>query len=92
MSAQAVPSTSSFYLKHFASTHTEPEAKVYTDEHSGYIGLPNHETIKHSVGQYVTGMAHTNGMESFWALLKRGYQRNLSQDARQAPGPARCRV
>ena len=51
----------------------EAEAKVYTDEHGGYIGLPNHETIKHSVGQYVAGMAHANGIESFWAALKRGY-------------------
>ena len=73
VSAQVVPSTSSFYLKHFVGSHMEPEAKVYTDEHGGYVGLPNHETIKHSVGQYVNGMAHTNGIESFWAALKRGY-------------------
>ena len=29
--------------------------------------------MKHSVSEYVNGMAHTNGIESFWALLKRGY-------------------
>ena len=32
-----------------------------------------HETVKHSVSEYVNGMAHTQGIESFWALLKRGY-------------------
>ena len=32
-----------------------------------------HETVKHSISEYVNGMAHTNGIESFWALLKRGY-------------------
>ena len=32
-----------------------------------------HETVKHSVGEYVDGMAHTNGIESFWSMLKRGY-------------------
>ena len=32
-----------------------------------------HETVKHSISQYVSGQAHTNGIESFWALLKRGY-------------------
>ena len=32
-----------------------------------------HETVKHSVREYVNGMAHTNGIESFWALFKRGY-------------------
>lgn len=29
--------------------------------------------VKHSVKEYVNGQAHTNGIESFWALLKRGY-------------------
>ena len=29
--------------------------------------------MKHSVGEYVKQQAHTNGIESFWALLKRGY-------------------
>ena len=33
-----------------------------------------HEAVNHSVGEYVRGMAHTNGIESFWAMLKRGYQ------------------
>ena len=30
-----------------------------------------HEAVKHSVAEYVQGMAHTNGIESFWAMLKR---------------------
>ena len=30
--------------------------------------------MKHSVSEYVRGQAHTNGMESFWSMLKRGYQ------------------
>lgn len=29
--------------------------------------------MRHSVGEYVRGMAHTNGVESFWAMLRRGY-------------------
>ena len=32
-----------------------------------------HEAVKHGVSEYVRGMAHTNGMESHWAALKRGY-------------------
>lgn len=48
---------------------------VYTDEHRGYVGLRNykHLTVRHSAGEYVNGQACTNGIESFWALLKRGY-------------------
>ena len=50
---------------------------VYTDSYGGYSELPifgyTHESVNHSVGEYVRGMATTNGIESFWALLKRGY-------------------
>ncbi len=51
----------------------EDGAKVYTDEHGGYSGLENHEVVKHSVGEYVKEQAHTNGIESFWSMLKWGY-------------------
>ncbi len=45
-----------------------------SDDHKSYRGLPRtHEAVKHSVKEYVNGQAHTNGIESFWALLKRGY-------------------
>jgi transposase-like protein/ribosomal protein L37AE/L43A len=52
-----------------------PTATLYTDEHRGYIGAPvkHHYAVKHSAGEYVNGNASTNGVESFWALLKRGY-------------------
>lgn len=33
-----------------------------------------HETGKHPVAEYVNGMAHTNGVESFWAMLKRAHK------------------
>ena len=32
-----------------------------------------HESVKHSVSEYVRGQAQPNGMESFWSMLKRGY-------------------
>ena len=67
------PRTDKPTLQRFVGSRTETGAKVYTDEHGGYQGLPNHEVVKHGVGRYVDGMAHTNGMESFWATLKRGY-------------------
>ncbi len=38
--------------------------KVYTDDHTSYHGLPNHQSVKHSVSEYVDGMDHSNGMEN----------------------------
>ena len=32
-----------------------------------------HKAVNHSVGEYVNGEIHTNGLESFWSMLKRGY-------------------
>jgi len=50
-------------------------ATIYSDTHGGYFGLKgyDHQSVAHSVGEYVREQAHTNGIESFWALLKRGY-------------------
>ncbi|MHB8347393.1 MAG: IS1595 family transposase [Acidiferrobacterales bacterium] len=57
------------------SENVQRGATVYTDSHSGYSQLNGyrHESVCHSVGEYVRGQANTNGVESFWALLKRGY-------------------
>ena len=61
-------------LQGFVEAHTEDTATVYTDEAKAYTGLARaHEVVKHSAGEYVRAMAHTNGVESFWSLLKRGY-------------------
>ena len=71
---QVVQSTDAGTLQGFVRQHTETDTMVYTDEASAYVGLPRpHETVKHSVSEFVRGMAHTNGMESYWAGLKRGY-------------------
>ena len=53
----------------------KPGSKVFTDDHGGYRGLGNveHETIGHSAREYVRDQIHTNGIESFWSMLKRGY-------------------
>ena len=61
-------------LRGFVTSNATPEAMVYTDGEAAYKGLPrHHESVKHSVGEYVRGMAHTNGMESFWSMLKRAH-------------------
>jgi len=49
---------------------------VVTDEHQSYDTVADHgmrhEVIKHTANEYVRGNVHTNSVESFWALLKRG--------------------
>ena len=50
-------------------------AILYTDDHRGYYGLKDYRrtSVNHSDGQYVKGDAHTNSIESFWAVLKRAH-------------------
>ena len=71
--AEVVENTQQATLHAFIACHTAPDTKKYTDEMLSYEGLSNHETVKHSVHEWVQGQAHTNGIESFWAMLKRGY-------------------
>ena len=74
ISAKVVKGTDKETLHGFIGERVSPEAEVYTDDHQSYNGLPNkHKVVKHSVSQYVNGQAHTNGIESFWSLLKKGY-------------------
>ena len=74
VAAQVVPGTDAETLQGFVTEHVAEGATVYTDENRAYQGLPrNHETVNHSVSEFVREQAHTNGLESFWASLKRGY-------------------
>ena len=74
VSAVPVASTDAVTLKGFVRSRVDEGAMVYTDENRAYQGLPHHESVKHSVGEYVKEMAHTNGIESFWAMLKRAHK------------------
>ena len=61
----------------------EKGSTLYTDDHGAYRGLDmsvyDHHAVNHSAKRYVDGMAHTNGIESFWATLKRGYHGTFHQ-------------
>ena len=73
--AKVVEKTDAETLQYFVGSNMNPFSKVYTDDASVYASLPlRHETVKHSVGEYVRGEAHTNGIESFWAMLKRAHK------------------
>lgn len=62
-------------LKAVIHANVQTGAMVFTDEWKGYRGLAKsyeHSYILHSDGQYVRGEVHTNTVENFWSLLKRG--------------------
>ncbi len=73
VSAAVASGTDKETLHGFIHGQVESGTKIFTDEHRAYQGLENREAVEHSIGEYVKGMAHTNGIESFGALLKRGY-------------------
>ena len=76
VSARVVQGTDSVTLQGFVRHHAVPGTTVYTDEARAYQGMTDfdHHSVNHSVGEYVNDMAHTNGIESFWSMLKRDYQ------------------
>ena len=62
-------------LHEFIEDVVQPGAMVYTDEASAYNRMPfPHEAVTHSAGEYVRGPVHTNGIESFWSMLKRAHK------------------
>jgi transposase-like protein len=72
--AAVVPNTKRDTLQAHILQEIFPGSKVYTDEHTGYMGLEKkfaHDVVNH-LESYVEGKVHTNGIENFWSLLKRG--------------------
>jgi len=73
--ARVVERTDARTLQGFIASHVVAGAKVYTDDATAYQGMPfDHESVCHSAGEYVRGMVHTNGIESFWSMLKRAHK------------------
>jgi transposase len=74
--AVTVPNVDRVTLLPHVKKHVIPAATVYTDEMSAYDPLKqngyNHQIITHSEQVYVSGDVHTNTIEGFWSLVKRG--------------------
>jgi transposase-like protein len=72
--AAPIPDVSRRTIEPKVREAVEPGAYVYTDKHASYDkldGMYLHEVVDHAV-EYVRGQVHTNGLENFWSLLKRG--------------------
>jgi transposase-like protein len=63
-------------LRGFIKEHVLPKSTVFTDDFRSYNGLDargyTHQRINHSEKVYVAGEVHTNTIEGFWSLIKRG--------------------
>ena len=75
--AYPVPDTSSPTLCDNVMDNAEPGSTVYTDDYRGYHYLKNwyyHSSVNHSGWQFADGEVNTNGIESVWGVLKRGFK------------------
>ena len=74
---QVIPNRQKPTLQNFIVRNTKEGTMVFTDEATGYKGIDKrgykHKAVKHKEKKFVDGMAHTNGIESVWAMVKRGY-------------------
>jgi transposase-like protein len=71
---KVVPDTKSRTLQVEVKENVKPGSEVHTDALRSYRGLDSeyiHNVVDHAE-QYVDGHVHTNGLENFWSLLKRG--------------------
>ena len=74
VSTEVVPNRRKHTLETMVRSHVAPNAVVYTDALPSYEDLDSeyiHQVVDRAV-EYVRGRVHTNGLENFWSLLKRG--------------------
>ena len=78
--AEVVSSEDSATLQGFVIDNTTEDTIVYSDEAKAYRSIPReHFSVNHGVGEFVREQAHTNGMESFWSMMKRGFDGTYHQ-------------
>ena len=76
--ARAIPDVKGSTLLGMVKQHVLPDSMIFTDELNSYDGIKHmnrgykHRRIKHSARVYVRGDVHTNTIEGFWSLVKRG--------------------
>ena len=75
VTATVVPAVTKPAIQDWVSRHVSAGARLFTDQAPVYVGAPvaEHRTVNHKRKQYVDGEVWTNGVESHWALMKRGY-------------------
>ena len=74
--ARTIPNIKRSTLLPYIAEHIAPDTVLYTDEFPSYDHITRfgykHKRIQHSAKVYVSGQVHTNNIENFWSLIKRG--------------------
>ena len=74
--SQSVANVTGKTLKKVLAEHVDPSANLMTDEFASYTGpgaaFASHQTVRHNTKEYVRGDAHTNTVEGYFSLFKRG--------------------
>lgn len=84
--AQKVKNVTKRTLQTLIRANVDKSAQIMTDEWRSYSGLSKtfkHSVVRHGLGQYVVGEAHTNTLEGFWSLFKRGIAGQYHQISRK---------
>ena len=79
-------------VQKFVEDHVDPDADIYTDESLMYEGLPNHEAVRHSVGEYVRQQSPHQRHGVLLGLAQAWLLRHVPQDEREVPSPVYRRV
>ena len=73
--AQIIANTDRNTMREYVEGNTRRSAHIVTDEHSGYDLVERKRTkVSHNKREYAVGKLHTQGIESFWAIIKRSYK------------------
>jgi transposase-like protein len=71
-----MPNVRADSLRAVIGSHASPKSHFMTDEEASFVGIgwnfASHSTVKHSADEYVRGNVHTNTVEGFFSILKRG--------------------
>ncbi|MGP0089479.1 MAG: IS1595 family transposase [Xanthobacteraceae bacterium] len=85
--ARVIDNTDTETLDSFVRQAVIPQVSlIATDEHAGYRKLKDayeHRFVRHSSGRYVDGVVHTNTIDGFWSLLKRGIMGSFHKVSRK---------
>ena len=75
--AEVIPDTDSDTLQEFVKRNLTRGGTLFSDSATAYTDFDwprRHESVRHGQGQYARADVHVNGMESFWAMMKRAYK------------------